>query len=218
MKKNRTHDEISAYLDGEASDPDAVARLIQKDADAARRYMELSKLSAHMKAMSASETGPDFCSRVLKAVEEIHPPKFAWRPVLMPAAAFAILVIAAAVAWFELAETPRGGLQTAQGQRAVKAFPEEALEARLQTLSDEYVESAIVTTGFAGFEQDAWTESEIPTDELLTTIASPDTFAEMSDELDAEDDLDSILARLNQDECEAFEMLLREYAEKEWAI
>ena len=136
----------------------------------------------------------------------------------MPAAAFALLVIAAAVAWFELAETPRGGLQTAQGQRAVKAFPEEALEARLQTLSDEYVESAIVTTGFAGFEQDAWTESEIPTDELLTTIASPDTFAEMSDELDAEDDLDSILARLNQDECEAFEMLLREYAEKEWAI
>jgi anti-sigma factor RsiW len=96
VKPKQFDEELSAYLDGESDEPEAVARLLQKDADAARRYMELSKLSAHLKALRPPEVHPSFATRVVALARESatpqRRPRLAWLYGLAVAALFAVIV------------------------------------------------------------------------------------------------------------------------------
>ena len=63
---NLTHvrDELSAYIDGEARNPERIARHLQSCPDCARYHLELLKISTHLRALHAPDVAPAFTTRV----------------------------------------------------------------------------------------------------------------------------------------------------------
>ena len=62
-------DELSAYIDGESREPQAIARHLQSCPECARRHVELSKLAQHVHALPAPEVLPSFASRITARLE-----------------------------------------------------------------------------------------------------------------------------------------------------
>lgn len=100
--KHRLYEMLSAYLDGESDAPAEIERLIESDADAARLYTELSRLSTSLKSLPAPEVHPAFATRVMAHVREARDAGSAvpaWRQVVVKllGAAAAVALIAIAV-------------------------------------------------------------------------------------------------------------------------
>lgn len=96
MNGKHVIEELSAYIDGEASDPARIARHLQLCEACARHHMQLMKLSAHLRAMPAPETRPEFVTRVMAHIaEEPIPSAWKWRHLLYskPAWAMGLAVI-----------------------------------------------------------------------------------------------------------------------------
>jgi hypothetical protein len=99
MRSEHVLGDLSAYIDGESTDPEGIARHLQQCPSCARRYMELSRLSSHLRALRGPEVHPAFSTRVMAAIAEAPQGSRlkGWRRVLAPAAAaLAFLGIAAA--------------------------------------------------------------------------------------------------------------------------
>lgn len=93
-------DELSAYIDGQCSDPDRIARHLQACPACARRHLELLKITAHVQALQAPPVKPDFATRVWAGIaEEPAANIYPWRTALRLACAASFLVLASAGLW-----------------------------------------------------------------------------------------------------------------------
>lgn len=92
---DKWNDELSAYLDGEAKDPERIRRLLAEDPEAAARHAQLAKLSEHLRALPEPEVRPEFLTRVMAHVreQEMAPRRPAWH-FGVPLLAFAMLALA----------------------------------------------------------------------------------------------------------------------------
>ncbi len=106
MNEKRLNEELSAYLDDESKDPRRIARLLQKDEAAARRYMELSKLSTHLQALPEPDVHPAFSTRVLAEVREA-PRASKWpRVARRLSVGGAVLLLVAVAGWIATHRVP----------------------------------------------------------------------------------------------------------------
>lgn len=97
-EKHITHEELSAYLDGEAKRPEVLAAHLQECAECARRHMDLARLSNHMKSLPACDVSPAFATRVVAHAAETERLRATfWRPVMPFGLAALALVVGG---WF----------------------------------------------------------------------------------------------------------------------
>lgn len=98
MKDHHVIEELSAYIDGEARDPEGIARHLRSCESCARRHMELLKLSSHLRTLPEPEVHPAFLTRVMATVEEqAQAPARRWAPILRLGSAAALVVLAVAL-------------------------------------------------------------------------------------------------------------------------
>ena len=71
MKKHPVLEELSAYIDGEARDPEQIARHLQQCEVCAKRHLQLLKVSAQVQSLPAPEESPAFLHRVLAETEAL---------------------------------------------------------------------------------------------------------------------------------------------------
>jgi negative regulator of sigma E activity len=204
MKDERLHEELSAYLDGEAADPARVARRLQEDPDAARRYGELARLSARVKALPGPEVNPTFAARVMAHVREtsVARPVWPWAKTLTwatAAAAVVALIATGAVI----------GLRQPSSTR-------DALAMQVLDLMHQGNAAPIVQL----LAENQGDTPDAPVDEFSEPVNGDDSLGVLasthpSDEADefawGQRDLDGELASLSGAEVAAFESLLQEY-------
>jgi len=209
MSERHVLDELSAYLDGESADPERIERHLQRCASCARRYMELSKLSANLKAMPAPEVHPAFKTRVMAEVAAAGPvrKRLSWRW----AAGTAIVALAVvAGAWFGLAPH---GMDGRPAEAKVDLFSAEGEALLVAELEERLAESE---TGYSWAPQSYMGEDELSDDLWLDTLAETDLFDEFAVAVSTDNDLDSLLAALGDDGLDTFRELLTEYATEDW--
>jgi hypothetical protein len=97
MKDQHVIEELSAYIDGEATEPTRIERHLQSCEACASRHMELQKLSTHVSRLSAPEENPQFFENVMAAVardEQHSVVRFAdWKSRFVPLAIAALLLL-----------------------------------------------------------------------------------------------------------------------------
>lgn len=208
MNEKRLNEELSAYLDGEAPSPEAIARLLQRDEEAARRYMELSKLSAHLKSLPEPEVHPAFATRVLAEARETEPaPHLAvWWKLAPLGVATAVLAVVIIVVADRNTSTPSYEPDVAvvlevrqEGDAALGPFA---------GLMDEDLlakpENPTPTTEAAG--EDSFDET------LETAVASAMWLTPSENGEPAQQDIDSMIETLDDTEIGVLKELLVEYA------
>jgi hypothetical protein len=192
-----------------------MARLIQKDAEAARRYMQWAKLSAHMKAMRAPDVSPAFQTRVMGRVKETPFTHRAWTRWALSAVAAALVLVVAGLWRFERQLAGPAGRTPLPSARIEPAANEAVLlaelEERLAAGGDVVLEEPFQET-------EALDAPDISTDELLIIVASAASFDALVNEVEADEDLNCMLAELNDTESETLEALLSAYAEEDWEL
>ncbi|MBN2308774.1 MAG: hypothetical protein JXR94_07380 [Candidatus Hydrogenedentes bacterium] len=211
MKDDKTRDELSAYLDGEAARPEDVARLLQKDEDAARRYIEMAKLSAHLKGLRPPEVDPAFTTRVMAHVRDVPGPRrrSALRIALTAATAALVLVVAA------------GLVRHARLRDGATAGPAQWAELDSESLWQEIghrlrEDPSVIEQPFAypgALVLSANGEADL---DWLPALAAQDWFADLAGALDETQDLDALIGSLSETETTTLKRLLVEYAEKGW--
>ena len=95
MKTEHVIDALSAYLDGEAANPDAIAAHLRECPACARRLQELRAVSCATQALSAPETDPAFVTRVMAEVREQRPERRVRLAAVWTGALATVLVVAA---------------------------------------------------------------------------------------------------------------------------
>ena len=70
MTEDKILELLSAYLDGESEDPEAVERLLEGEPAVRRRFEVLKAQSASLRDLKLPEVGPAFATRVLAGVRE----------------------------------------------------------------------------------------------------------------------------------------------------
>ncbi|MDZ4859209.1 MAG: hypothetical protein SGI88_09490 [Candidatus Hydrogenedentes bacterium] len=217
---NRMHDELSAFLDGEAENTDAIKDLIARDAGAAKLYAEMSVASAQLKSLAAPDVHPAFTTRVMAQVRDERAPKLdrsrRWtfaRLSMAAAAGLCIAYIASEMFYAPQAlpttKAPYDG-QVAQVLE-LRNQPDHAL---LTGLDGAMPEAAI--TG-------EWLESGYALTELAPDDALDQKYADVvstfaaltSDDVAFDDDGDvyAAMEQLTDDQRRALQSLLAEYSE-----
>ena len=216
MNDKDVWEELSAYLDGEAADPEKIARLLEAHPEHARRFEELRRLSQQVKTLDPPDVHPAFLTRVMAEVAETRPVQPSWfvrfrAP--LAAAGVAALVVFAGAAVLRAVFAPELPVEIAANGRAATAEEAllEALEARAA----------------AGEDIDAWAEAsffdfddatDVSADDLITGLAAEDWFDKLVLAWEADEDLDTIIGALNDYERATFNELLQEYGEEGMTI
>ncbi len=204
MNEHIQPEEISAYLDGEASNPGAVQRHLQTCAVCARVHMQLAKLSAHLGALSGPEVRQDFASRVLASIDAAAPSrrmaKAWWVRMAVPLAAAAGVLLAL----------------SAIGPARVDA-PELTIVAevtpRQPVIETPYAEAADTTWLFAK-DADVQPEPVAESERVLMALADVRIFDRDSYRLEGDVDMQSALGRMNESTAETLVVLLSDYAKE----
>lgn len=101
MNKRISAKELSAYVDGEARNPDAVRAAIETSQEVAREHLALQQVSARLRALPEPEIRPGFAHRVVAHVRANNSEAVrssSWRlPVAASLAAAAILLAVTAL-------------------------------------------------------------------------------------------------------------------------
>lgn len=215
MNDKRLMEELSAYLDGEADDPEALARMIQRDEAVARRYMELAKLSSHLKAaLREPDVPPAFATRVLARVREterLAAPALRWAWLRMaPALAAGIVLCLAGLYWLR----PSGDMVSNDGQLAevleLRRADPDALMGELERAiaqQDRFEMAAVDFFSLTDMDDDV--PVEYPAERGPMIAANGNAMA-----YDETTDLSLLLDSLSDSEAQAFRELLFDYAEE----
>jgi len=221
MKNTHVIDELSAYIDGEAQCPERIARHLQQCADCARRHMELSKMSAHLKALPPTEPHPAFLTRVMAGVSETQQaPRRTWQ-LSWSAGSFAaaVLVLGACFYFFAISRTATPDMVArTEPLSAPKQLDENVLmaqiEERLALGNSTSLLEADDTLPYADGDATPEALAETTADDLVL-LAGRQLYGEVADDADPEPTLDTTLATLDDSEAETFATLLDEYARKD---
>jgi len=211
MKNKDWTEELSAFLDGEAEQPDAVRRALDEDAALRGSAVVYRRMGNDLKALPKPDVHPAFATRVMAAIEEAEPAprrslRWAWATGFATAAAVAVLVLLLRAA--PTAETP--GFQLTE-HAPVTAAP-------LSDDSSVLNEMALrLESGeeLALFEEEA-TDLAAPDPGWLDTLydevyASLETYDPAAD---GQEDFLLTLETLDAPERETLDALLRSYLEE----
>ena len=145
-ERQQLFEQISAYIDGESDAPHEAARLIETDAEAARLYRELSRMSSSMQTLAAPDVHPAFATRIAAHVREHAAADAApvWRFVLPKfLGGFAAVVAIAIAVWpfvrygGGITTTPAPADPVVAKVLELRKQPEQSLEAQFDSLLAE---------------------------------------------------------------------------------
>ncbi len=213
MKDGHVLDQLSAYLDGQAKNPERIERHLQQCASCARRHMQLAKLDAHLKAFEGPSVQPAFLTRVMARIKDEPVSQSAW-PLgrLMPVASVALvlaLVLGAYLYW-PAGEDISGGPEFASADDLV-----EELERRIadgQDIDLLGVEEELTVGQLASA---SYYEPELD-DDYSELLIESEWFGTFASEVEANADLDELILGMDETEIEEFKSLIFEYATQEW--
>ena len=218
MSDKKKREELSAYLDGEAKQPEKVEKLLREDPVAAQHYEELAKLSAHVKKLAPPRVDPAFATRVMARVSEegTAPGRLSrWYSVAAPVAAAALLVLILGGIWF----ATRSAVPEAPGPQIAGPTEkqlEEMIEKRLRDGEafppNDDLEFAVagLATGFSGYTH-YMADADVQDLAIVVDPEDAELLDGMAEVLAAGAELNAILGELNEEETEVFRILLREY-------
>lgn len=110
MNDDKITELLSAYLDGESGDPEAVERLIGGDPAVRRRFEVLQAQSRALRALPPPEVSPAFAARVLAgARQERFRPQRGWVALAAPWAVAAAVVLVLAAVYLAIQTPPEPG-------------------------------------------------------------------------------------------------------------
>lgn len=101
MKSLHVLKELSAYIDGEARDPERIARHLQSCPDCARRHLDLLKIAYQIRGLEGPPVSAGFEGRVVARAMEAPEREFSWKwpgghPLVACAAIFLVIAGVAA--------------------------------------------------------------------------------------------------------------------------
>lgn len=210
MKDRHVLDELSAYLDGEASEPRRIESHLAACSECARRHGELAALSRAMRQMTAPPVGDAFAQRVAARIRETG--RETSGPVLSArrywAAASAVLAVAAclviAIAMLVSLRNPESPFVIT---RTENGSPDEA---GMVAHIFEGGEPAPWDYGFAVPEE----TPETGEDEMVLALVDSDWFEAAATAWESEADLDELVSSLDESEKQEFEQLLLTYSQE----
>ncbi|GMV99297.1 MAG: hypothetical protein AMXMBFR84_04360 [Candidatus Hydrogenedentota bacterium] len=179
MNDKKLQELLSAYLDGESDDAEAVRGMLEKHPEAFRRYREYTALSESLRALPRAEADAAFSTRVMAHVREARPaPRFrVWRllaPVFATAAAVTI------------------GFQTYRMQPAPAPSANDRLVLEMSSMSDQELDALL--SELSRELPEASTEIQtLPLHLAMNTAAEPEAVPS-ADELAYVADLDASFA------------------------
>jgi len=212
MNDKDAWEEISAHVDGEAADPQEVARLIELHPEYAQRLEALRRLSQQVQSLAPPDVHPAFLTRVMAEVAETPAPRLSWfarHRAPVAAACAAVLVVAVGAAVLRNVFAPEAPVQIAGNGHAAtdEAALLEALEARIVAGGDPgWAEDGLFSLGNG---------ADVSTDDLIAGLAEEDWFGALALAWDADEDLDTMIGALTEDELAVFNELLQEYMDEE---
>ncbi len=207
MNDKRNHkelEELSAYLDGEATRPRDVERRIDNDADAALIAKELSALSTELGRLPAPDIHPAFRTRVMAHVRETDrepaPPLISWR--WRSFAAMVVLAPFAAAIWTFWWAPP--AVPEADSQRAlVKYLFEQDDEVVLDQLASLLADDVDAVNGDWTIASDASALEAVNESEWLDVLAMDSSFVALDSAWSGDD-----WSNLSDEEVRELERLL----------
>ena len=217
MKKRISIEELSAYLDGEAKNPEKVRQHLRDSDDVARMYRALSKVSEHVRSLPEASVRPGFSGRVLASLESPNPRWSLTRSV--PAwASLAAIAVVVVLALFNLNGTiDSPAVQTAASTPTIftpqttALEDEEALVAEFERRIASSTESEALLS--AGLYEEAGPVEELPADLLLAL--APANWVDSLGGLNESSDYRMEMNALSDSERVIFAQLLDEYARVE---
>ncbi|MBI1317863.1 MAG: hypothetical protein GC168_02805 [Candidatus Hydrogenedens sp.] len=204
MKKHDWTEELSALLDGEAAQPDAVQRAVSEDADLRARLDEYQRLGDAMRALPKPDVHPAFATRVMASIQEIEAApapvrslRWWWAAAGLGAAAMLALVLnqggvnAPAVPKVELAENPSPVVieEPVSEETAIVARMAERMESGEEIALYEAPEETADGVAEPGWLDRVYEEVYAQLEYYGDTnepLLYDDSFIEMMDELDAQ--------------------------------
>jgi len=215
MAKHVSIETISAYIDGEAKDPRAVALHLQGCAECARLQVDLSKLSTHLNALPEPEVRRDFARDVTALVADDRARRQRrWMPATAQVALAAALILAVGLMFAlrdEPPEVPSVVAENSVAEESPGVSMEEHILNQLErsVLEETSGAEVVLVAGFAGADTNS---SGVSTDDMVAVLASTGMLNELADEWSEPEDLDTALASLSQAESQQFQQLLATYA------
>lgn len=221
-EKQQLFETISAYIDGESDTPHEVARLIETNAEAARLYRELSRMSSSMQALPAPDVHPAFATRIVAHVREHAAADAApvWRLVLPKVIGGLAAVVAIAIAVWPFLRYGSGGITSPPATAdpvvakvlELRKQPEQSLAAQFDSLLSEP-------------EEDAWASGN-DMDSGLALVVNPTLSEDYHDvagkvatllggngDIDDDADVFTALDSLSDSQAAALREMLTEYVE-----
>ncbi len=196
MSTEHVIDQLSAFLDGEAEDPEAVAAHLRRCAVCQRHYLELRAMALTLHKLPAPDVAPAFTTRIMANVREAAPPRGWHAPVAIAwsGAAVAALIVAAVVT-----NTLRPPATTAP-----PAVSLAEIEERLWNELASRAETGDIETALAAYDADG----ALSGDDLLAMLAEEDWFDELVEEVYATAESADLLRSLDTAEVEVFNSLV----------
>lgn len=218
--KQRLYERISAHLDGASDAPGEIERLIRTDADAARLYAELSRLSAGMRSLPAPDVHPAFATRVMAHVREERDADAAapaWRQVLPKIlgamAAAALIAVAVWPFWPDRGITARTERDPIVAEvLRLRNQPDQELAALFGPLAQGPGNDA-EWTGAVDGDVDVASAAGPALDDVAEIAGKVASLIDTGDGLDDDADVFAAIGSLNEQQAEALRALLAGYAE-----
>ncbi len=205
MNEHIQPEEISAYLDGEASNPGAVQKHLQTCMVCARVHMQIAKLSAHLGALSGPEVSHDFAARVLASIDAATPSgriaKAWWVRVAVPLAAAAGVLLALSTLVPVRVDAPE--------LRIIAEVPADD-----QAIKTPYAKAADTTWLFAD-DAEVQPEPVAESEKVLMALADVHIFDHEAYRLEGDVDMQSALGKMDESTAETLVVLLSDYAKEE---
>jgi len=216
MGNNHDAEELSAFLDGESVDPEAVRRRLREEPVLAQEHAALMALSQHLQALPKHEPAAGFSARVVaQACEERDRRRRSWRPArcLALGTASLLLALAAASVFLPRSQPSGGDVETP----IVSALPDE--EALFKAIMAQLDAGDTLPTQWEppfGDTNALQQEAVLTEDELLDALAVSDWFEPVETAFDGTLDLDALVDDLDETEAEVLTDLLLSYTEEGW--
>lgn len=174
MKSPHVLKELSAYIDGEARDPDRIARHLQSCPDCARRHLDLLKIAYQIRGLEGPAVSAGFEGRVVARAAEPQEREISWlwagdHPLVACAAIFAVIAGVAAFNTMRADAPPRIGAELAPALNPAWREDEPVVAALAHLL--ETGAPTDLFAAFEGLEDELPDGGDVPLEEVLDMLA-----------------------------------------------